>query len=694
MKVHAVVVGKAVSRSVESTEARKAAPVFIPAPAGLAAGAVRRLATGTDPLGGSAVPEETLQILRRRAGSGGALPTQLAAGMERSYGADFSRVRVHTDGEAQQVTHSLGARAFTQGSDIYFGAGSYQPGSPAGQHILAHELAHVVQGGTGGSSGGATIGRADDPAEAQADRMADAAIRRLATSTRTTEHTTDAQGADGSGPAIHRLATSTGAASPIRRLPKVLQNLVDRVTGKKTKTQKTKTTKTKAPKTKAPEKSSKGKKNGKSTSGSSKALKLAADRTGTTPNLVATVLATTTTEDPTPNTTTEPLNTAEGVDTDTPKVLAEEPEVTTQEVPVTTEPTGTSRPPTDDLVPSVVGSDTIGTVPVDEATVVQEPVVKPAKETFREALDPATAPSNLDEGNTRMAQLRILLGTMTQADRKSIADDRVLLGLALTHLGGVGYMTLLAALDINVRKRNKKKGTETKHHLTGAEADKFLADNIGRYPHLVPYFEAAVRAGKKGEGFIATVGKEDWDLLYGVQFTEDTPTDAVGGSLEKSTNAYVGDRSPDQPAVLHADRGTPSTAIHESMHRYSDMGGVLVRWGFNLNEGMTEYFTRLLTNQNAQPSTSGPERTNYPTQIEFVRGLIRVLGATLVEQQTTLADIYFKGELDKLKAKFEAAWKAKESTIGTDALRRKWTAFEAKLKASRYTEALSLLPAA
>jgi Domain of unknown function (DUF4157) len=57
----------------------------------------------------------------------------------------FTTVRVHTGSDAAGLTHALGARAFTTGSDIFFGAGEYRPGSGGGQRLLVHELAHTLQ---------------------------------------------------------------------------------------------------------------------------------------------------------------------------------------------------------------------------------------------------------------------------------------------------------------------------------------------------------------------------------------------------------------------------------------------------------------------------------------------------------------------------------------------------------------------
>ena len=67
------------------------------------------------------------------------------ARMENGFGADFGRVRIHTDARADTLNHSLNARAFTTGHDIFFRSGEYSPDSTPGQTLLAHELTHVLQ---------------------------------------------------------------------------------------------------------------------------------------------------------------------------------------------------------------------------------------------------------------------------------------------------------------------------------------------------------------------------------------------------------------------------------------------------------------------------------------------------------------------------------------------------------------------
>lgn len=64
---------------------------------------------------------------------------------EPRFGQDFSRVRVHRDGNAHQLSSDMHARAFTLGDHLVFGEGEYQPGSESGKRLLAHELTHVVQ---------------------------------------------------------------------------------------------------------------------------------------------------------------------------------------------------------------------------------------------------------------------------------------------------------------------------------------------------------------------------------------------------------------------------------------------------------------------------------------------------------------------------------------------------------------------
>ena len=108
----------------------------------------------------SAEVEDRLQAAR---GRGEPLPRPVRADMEARFGADLGRVRVHADGEAAQLSRELRARAFTHGTDIYFGAGRYSPTTTDGRRLLAHELTHVLQQGGGVES--ATVARVSEDEE-------------------------------------------------------------------------------------------------------------------------------------------------------------------------------------------------------------------------------------------------------------------------------------------------------------------------------------------------------------------------------------------------------------------------------------------------------------------------------------------------------------------------------------------------
>jgi hypothetical protein len=79
------------------------------------------------------------------AGSGRPLTEDERARMEQSTGVDLGGVRVHDDAKADLVARAIGARAFTVGDDVAFRAGEYDPRTPVGRRLLAHELTHVVQ---------------------------------------------------------------------------------------------------------------------------------------------------------------------------------------------------------------------------------------------------------------------------------------------------------------------------------------------------------------------------------------------------------------------------------------------------------------------------------------------------------------------------------------------------------------------
>jgi hypothetical protein len=61
--------------------------------------------------------------------------------MESLFGHNFSNVRIHQGSAAARI----GTIAYTQGPNIHFSPGAYQPTTRHGQRVLGHELTHVVQ---------------------------------------------------------------------------------------------------------------------------------------------------------------------------------------------------------------------------------------------------------------------------------------------------------------------------------------------------------------------------------------------------------------------------------------------------------------------------------------------------------------------------------------------------------------------
>src|SRR5262245_36396402 len=109
---------------------------------------------------------------------GGQLPGGLKTKFEASLGVDLSSVRVHTGDDSARAAESVGARAYAIGADIHFGAGEYDPGSSAGQELIAHEVAHTVQqrGGSQHAQYKLDVSQAGDALEVEADHAAAAMV--------------------------------------------------------------------------------------------------------------------------------------------------------------------------------------------------------------------------------------------------------------------------------------------------------------------------------------------------------------------------------------------------------------------------------------------------------------------------------------------------------------------------------------
>ena len=148
--------------------------------------AIQRSPTGAWPT------EDLGQSIRAEAGHGQPLDSGVRQSLESGLGADLSSVRVHTDHRADHLSRAVNAVAFTSGSDIFFRSGTYNPGSPSGMHLLAHEVTHVVQQASGPVAatpvpGGISLSDPGDRFEQAAEQTATQMAQRLRANDASTE---------------------------------------------------------------------------------------------------------------------------------------------------------------------------------------------------------------------------------------------------------------------------------------------------------------------------------------------------------------------------------------------------------------------------------------------------------------------------------------------------------------------------
>ena len=95
--------------------------------------------------------------IRARRGAGNPLPEAVRRHLEHGLNHDLGAVRIHDDAEADHLSKSVNALAFTTGTDIYFQSGKFNPNSQSGLELLAHEVTHTVQQSRG------QVGKGLDP---------------------------------------------------------------------------------------------------------------------------------------------------------------------------------------------------------------------------------------------------------------------------------------------------------------------------------------------------------------------------------------------------------------------------------------------------------------------------------------------------------------------------------------------------
>ena len=90
--------------------------------------------------------------------------------LEATFGTPLDHVRIHDNAEADALSLSVSASAFTLGNDIFFS----HLADPSDLHLLKHEVAHVIQQASMSTAGPLTVGHADDALEHKAETAASA----------------------------------------------------------------------------------------------------------------------------------------------------------------------------------------------------------------------------------------------------------------------------------------------------------------------------------------------------------------------------------------------------------------------------------------------------------------------------------------------------------------------------------------
>ena len=94
---------------------------------------------------------------------------------------------------------------------------------------------------------------------------------------------------------------------------------------------------------------------------------------------------------------------------------------------------------------------------------------------------------------------------------------------------------------------------------------------------------------------------------------------------------------------VRADRQGFGTEIHEAIHRYSSRN-VVENIGFNFNEGLTEYFTRIVT----------ADRIERGDEYYYQLLLVELLVDKSILSVADLGDMYFNGAADRLLTQLTA----------------------------------------
>ena len=231
-------------------------------------------------------------------------------------------------------------------------------------------------------------------------------------------------------------------------------------------------------------------------------------------------------------------------------------------------------------------------------------------------------------------------------------------------------------------------GAGTVAHRTPEEADTAIQT------HLARYVRGAVREGRQIAGSAQVVDDAGWDTAgqahYGSRW-------APPAGRRNRINGFVDRRG---RVWIHRDRGNRGTMIHEAVHKYSN--AAMIGESQPLNEGVTEYFTRLVTAQIDPTLRRRNYQANYTT----------VVALKNYTSEAILASAYFDGAIGTLRDHFNIHGRATTAVnagggtmdmiggalgsmydvaAGAVGAGTRWNTFTGHCSASRWTQARGMM---
>ena len=216
-----------------------------------------------------------------------------------------------------------------------------------------------------------------------------------------------------------------------------------------------------------------------------------------------------------------------------------------------------------------------------------------------------------------LEEVKAIIEDAKQAERDVAWKDAKYLKKLRKAVGDNYYLWVISKL--------RMKFTGTVKHTSALDADAAIRT------HLKKYVKKAVKAGRKIEGMVAVVDAVNWKIAGEHRYGASTwAKKRLAGFVDKEDRVWI-----------NQNAGNVATMVHEGVHKYA-LDAIL---GISqpLNEGVTEYFTRIAATGAGLNITA---RRNYQKNYTTTQKLVALVG------EATVAKAYFDGEVSALEKAF------------------------------------------